>query len=101
MSAGDVVAEEKRQWDVEKQVLMERNLEVMEENFGLRERMSDWDFLREKCFFSLVLALKLNASARGESCNIDASSLWAEASASVAPRAWDAWIQERALRSKK
>jgi hypothetical protein len=100
MSGGEVLELEKQGWETERKVLMDRNLAVMEENFGLRERLTEWDYVREKCFFSLVLALKLDESAKGTPCNLEAATLWKEAM-KLPPRGWDAWIRERASEKKR
>ncbi len=98
MTGDERVALSKSAWDAERAVLLKRNGEAMEDNFRLQERLSDWDFIREKCFFALVLALKLSESAKGAACNVDAAALWDEAKATVPARQWDAWIQKRAVR---
>lgn len=112
MTAGQVIELERRVWETEKAVLMEKNLAVIAENYELRDKLADWDWLREKCFFALVLALKLDESAKGirptaigysrltraaagAPCNLDASQLWQEARATVPPKRWEGWIRER------
>jgi hypothetical protein len=78
-----------------KQKLMEKQIETMEEMYLLKEQLKDFEAIRKKLFFSLVLGLKLNESAKGRSCNhLDASDLWQEAQETNF-QSWEEFIQSK------
>lgn len=96
VSGGELLEQEKKRQALETQVMMEKNMQVMEELYVLRERLVDYDFLREKCFFALVWLLKLNENSKGRTPNLDATSLWQRVNtAGVSVRKWDAWLAEQ------
>lgn len=96
LPADERAAQARAAWEAERALLLTRNVEALERNFALQERVADVEYLREKCFFALVLALKLSEAAKGAACNVDAAALWDEAKSAVPPRQWEAWIQKRA-----
>ena len=77
-TAGELLREQHERHEADKALLIGKQIAVMEENFELRSKLTDFELMREKLFFALVLALKLNLSLKGITCNsIDATGLWA------------------------
>lgn len=99
--AGDLLREQAASHEADKSLLINKQIAVMEENDALKSRLADFELMREKLFFALVLALKLNASAKGAVCNsIDATELWAGQAQKLHFAQWQSFLEGQ-LEGKK
>ena len=94
--AGDVLQEQMDKHERDKQLLIEKQIAVMEENFVLRQKLEDFDVMREKLFFALALALKLNESSKGVLLNnLDATQIWEDEARKMHFSQWNALLEQK------
>ncbi len=99
--AGDLLAAQAEKHEADKRLLIEKQIATMEDNFNLRQQVADFEAMREKLFFTLVLALKLNDSDNGLSCNnVDATSVWHSEAQKVHFSQWQTLLEQKMVVSK-
>ncbi len=94
--AGDLLQEQATKHEADKSLLINKQIAVMEENFGLKSKLEDFELMREKLFFALALALKLNVSLKGGTTNsIDPTELWAGPAQKLHFTEWQKFLEQQ------
>jgi DNA repair exonuclease SbcCD ATPase subunit len=94
--AGELLAEQALKHEADKQLLIEKQIATMEDNFGLKQRLEDYETMREKLFFAMALSVKLSQSLKGVSCNdLDATAVWHDEAQELHFSHWQALLEQK------
>ncbi len=94
--AGELLREQALKHEADKQLLIEKQIATMEDNFVLKQRLEDYELMREKLFFAMALSIKLGQSLKGVSCNeLDVTAVWHEEAQKVHFSQWQALLEQK------